>query len=297
MTTTATNDIKFRSKFEKLLNDENREAVTAIFAKFCSLEFYSALDILWRLTYNPDASEALEELGLNAEVEIVFPLRNELRHQYEKIHGEFSGAIIYGAGIKEPYEALKNASDAITAYVVYEHCVKAIYTANVERTLYLLGSSEEKNFFGGIRSMQFNKKEAEFLKSYHLAIHSLFKAMCEEDNLIVKENKVYDENVFEEELDDAVEEAYCEVQKKLMQTEEVSAETPTEEPAKPTSKYKPLTPEEILAHKAEFSAFIESEGDLNLLVKIGQYGFDVNVVYTKLELIKEFLEIAALFAI
>lgn len=289
---TTTNSIKFRSKFEKLLNDDNREAVTSAFEKFCSGAFYSALDILWELTYKTDASEVLKKLELNEifSSENVLSLRNELRYQFENAQGKFSDAIIFRDGIKDAYDMMKKVSDAVTAYVVYERCVEATYSANIERTLYLLGSAEEKNFFGGIRSLQFEKKEAEYLKNFHLEIQALFKAICEVDNLILKEGCV-ETNVPEKKKDESGD---YKVQIEMHQTEESSVETPIEEPAKST--YKPLTPEEILSHKDEFAAFVYSEGDLNRLVEIAQLGFDVNVVNTKAELIKEFLDIVTLLA-
>ena len=85
----------FRSKFEKLLNDENRPIITAAFEKFFKLRPDSARNLLWRLTFNDDtASAVLIELGLNAEIiplEKISTLRNELRSQYEQQRPNFLG--------------------------------------------------------------------------------------------------------------------------------------------------------------------------------------------------------------
>lgn len=173
-------NFNFRSKFEKVLSDENRQVITAAFEKFCKMVPYTARKVLWKLTYNEDASVALDELGLNSEIissENVSIFRNELRSQYEKLNANFL-AVDLPEKCKEAFTALKKRTDSIVAYIVYAYCQERLHIKDgMDRVLFLLKSEDENNFFGGIRSLRFNKEESAYLKQFHNEIHDLLKAL------------------------------------------------------------------------------------------------------------------------
>jgi len=262
MTTTNSMNTKFefRTKFKKLMNDENSQAIIRAFEKFCSLESEDALDVLWRMTYSQDkAFEEVYKLGMDNKMissESFLVLRNELRYQYEKlIQPEFTSfwTEYDDEKIQEAYLILEKCTDSIVASVVYDYCHEVLDkpVSDISRILFLLKSDKENNYFGGIRSMDFHKpEEAEYLKQYHIEIHNLLEAL----------NTFVNEENFELPF--------------YMEEEENEEEI--------TSELKKLTPEEILAHKEVFKAFEESN-DFNLLVPISQLGFDLNEVIIKKE--------------
>ena len=91
MTTTSNMNTKFefRTKFKKLLNDENYASIISAFNQFCSFDSSKALKVLWKMTYSQDtAMEEVYNLGLDCKIipsEKVLVLRNELRYQYEEL--------------------------------------------------------------------------------------------------------------------------------------------------------------------------------------------------------------------
>lgn len=305
----------FRSKFEKLLNNENRPIIVAAFEKFFKLQPDSARDLLWRMTYNMEvtAVAALAELGLNQEIisfEKIPCLRNELRHQYNEVaHPNFLVVTVPGE-CQEAFDALLNHTDPIVANIVYEHCQSHLYVdeGSMNRLLYLLGSDKENNFFGGIRSLQFTPDESFYLKPHHLLIHNLLNALYEdyraqrspmEDNRpfaglagLIEEagmNLPFNfEEVAQEACDEAIEEVLAEMEA------EAPVEAPTEVPAEPVqtdSRFKPLTAEAIIANKDVFASFLK-DNDMNALFQIGMLGFDLNEVMSKSEKMNNLLKAA-----
>lgn len=283
--------ITFRSKFEKLLSDENRPAIEAAFEKFCNIdpETTVARDILWDLTYNPEVSfEALQKLGLNQEIispENVSKLRDELRHQYEKLHNGYLTVDVSDECIPA-FEALSKKASPITASMVNELCSYRLHGRDVPRALFLLKSDKENFFFGGICDIGFNTKEAEYLKPFHMEIHNLLKAMydCQQD---ASKNTPLDK------LGSMVKEAGIELPFDMgKDPKEASNEAQAEQPVEADFGFRPLTPEGILEHKDVFTAFIES-CDMNLLLQIGRFGFDLNKVISKKEAISKVLEVDA----
>lgn len=306
----------FRSKFEKLVNDENRPIIVAAFEKFCNIdpETTVARDILWDLTYNPEvSSKALQELGLNQEIispENVSKLRDELRHQYEKIH---KGYLV--VDVSEEYipafEALSKKAGPIVASVVNELCSYRMLGYDVPRALFLLSSDKENFFFGGICEVGFTSKEAEYLKPFHMQIHDLLKAMYDRKqdasrntplsglDSIIKDAGIELPFIVGEETQEAVEplnevpqvavEPETLVKAPVEAAAETSNEAQAEQPDEVNSGFKPLTPEEILENKDVFTTFVESS-DMNILPQIGNLGFDLNKVIAKKEAIGKVLE-------
>ena len=194
--------IKFRSKFQKQFGELPKSTqlrLNSIFSEFITNpdDAYAA-NILWKLTYNHFSG--LSELGIREQdkllnddilvledsslvsgimysskrpVEIpsdmIEPLRNELRYQRKKVHPNFL-IVNYPSGCKEAFKALLSATgDPILTYEACIHCYQVCYLANdieINRILYLLGCTKKENIFGGIRSLRFDKYQAEHFLKY-----------------------------------------------------------------------------------------------------------------------------------
>lgn len=305
MTTTNNTRITFRTKFEKYLNDDNRIPITAAVESFCNWESTSALDFLWNFNFassTDSIQKLLNELNLNISniPNADFTLfQNELRYQYKTFNPSFL-EIAVPTYCKDAFSALENHTNSIIANIIYEHCKTTSYYenyANIERILFLLKSEEDKNHYGGIRSLHFKKEESEFLKPHHMYIHDLLNSLYEHT---LSENETFKNKPLAG-LGDLVKESGMELSEDVPVV--FSPETKdkirkafneyfsTEESVKENSKYEPLTPEMILVYKDDFSSYAENN-DLNKLVPIGVLGFDLNEVMSKKEKIKDFLKAA-----
>ena len=192
--------VDLRSKFLKQLAkmpEANQEKVKqAINTYVDSNDDDACFDILWKLTYDP--AEGLEKLGLCLETdptvsgsditsvtaEFVQPLRNELRYQRKQVNTSFMELDI-SEKCKPAYKALCNVTaDAIIAIVAYNHCYKFCQLSDNEdeysRVHYLLSSTKESYFYGGIRSLHFKKEEADCLKKYVSQLSELLDVLWNE---------------------------------------------------------------------------------------------------------------------
>lgn len=278
MTTTNnfSKTFNFRTKFKKLLKDENRTEIVSAFNRFCDLNSVEAQDVLWRMTYSQDtALEEVYKLGLNSAIipsEDFLLFRNELRYQYESFIQDFLqyDYLKDNEETHNAFEQLKKCSDSIVASIVYDHCDTVWDNHFFERTLFLLKSEHENHYFGGIRSLGFNMEEAKYLKEFHIEIHNLLASMSEffeNDNpLYVEEEEKVIEGVVSEEKIEILE----------------------EKPAETLKKFKPVTPENLLIYKDVFDAFTHGN-DMNILGDIANLGFDLNEVMAKAEKIKNFI--------
>ena len=297
---TKNSTISFRNKFEKLIKcDYEHQVFEESFEKFFALNPEEALDMLWKLTYAP-AINILEKIGLYAGIsdEMFIALRNELRHQYKEVHPDFLKMSI-PEDCQEAFDVLKNKSDIITAAVVYAHCQSCLYLENMDRILFLLNSDKENNYFGGIRSLFFNADESAYLKQFHEQIYDLLMAL---HNNVEQHNNSCKNMPFEG-LDKLLENAdkvlpfYVDVsaQKDVDETlrpvmgDEPLIEPEVKQPVATGSAYKSLTAEEIMANKDAFASLVK-DADLNILVQIGQLGFDLNKVMDKKEAISNLLK-------
>ena len=285
---TAQRNFKFRTKFKKILKEESDESkVTIAFERFCKLYSDVALKLLWNMTYSSDkAWKEIYTLGLDNKLissENVINLRNELRYQYEQ-HADFnlyerdtrSLDEIKDEEVKRAYSALEKSTDSIVANVVFDYCIKYCTAADTEiaRTLFLLQNEKENIYFGGIRSLNFDELEADYLKPYHIEIHNMLNALNNYQNNF--ELPFY---MDEEEEKAAAEKEAKEVKEKTTQV---------------NSEFKKLTPETILEHIEIFKSFTQKE-DLNLLIQIGQEGFDLNEIIAQKEKIYNFVKIVDAF--
>lgn len=181
--TCETMEITFRSKFEKLLNDGNRAAITSAFQKFCNLCPDIATAYLWHMTYSEDISGICQVLGFDIPQESISAFRNEFRHQYEQRHPGFLNLDVPSSCLPA-FEALKDKTDAIVANIVFDYCIEHTHldAGTMQHSLDLLSSEMENRYFGGIRNLSSRLKftEAKYLKPFHTQIHDLLKALYED---------------------------------------------------------------------------------------------------------------------
>lgn len=293
MTTTnnMNTNFKFRTKFKKLLNEENSAAIMSAFEKFCSLDSADAHEVLWKMTYSSEtALVELYKLGLDCKTfpsEKTLNLRNELRYQYEEMGYDFMDDFLKDdEKINNAFLNLKTNTDRIVAIAVYAACVRVLNNPkyNIDRILGLLKHSEENYYFGGIRSMSFDMEETEYLKPYHIEIYNLLEAMSNFIPFYSEEEET--ENVVKAEETETFEEARGESKQIEEEPKEFFQES--EDVEVTTVIFKTVTPEEIIANKEVFKLFAESN-DLNMLLPIGNLGFDLNQVMIKKEEIHSFI--------
>lgn len=177
--------ISYRSKFEKLLTDANRQAIDRGFKKFIFMNPHDATMLLWEMTYKgvDSSSEVLGKLGIQIGEDFpsanLLQLRNELRYQYERRYEDFMSDENLPAECQAAFFILYGRTDIITTTVVYEHCQRLRTEDEVSRTLFLLKDEKENCYNGGIRSLGFSQAETNYLKPYHEQIFELFKACCD----------------------------------------------------------------------------------------------------------------------
>lgn len=321
--TTMNNNTKsttftFRNKFEdRLVTDENRPVFMDAFESFCNLDPDTARKFLWYLTYNVEfLEENLQRLGLTLDLvpsDKVLTLRDELRYQYELLHPEFLAVEVPDECL-EAFTALKNHTDAIVANVVYVDCFSNSYIDELSmmQSLDLLESDKENRYFGGLRSLGFSYKEAQYLKPYHMQIHDLLKALYEHNNQNVHSfkntpfaglnDRLKDAGIdlpftLGEEAQGAVEPVNEEAQVAVEPVDETPVEATVEAPnevqtAEAGSCFRPLTAQAILEHKDVFTSFVKND-DMNALMQIIHLDFNLNKVMVKKEAISKIIEVDA----
>ena len=303
MANTNEKKFNFRSKFRKYVIEENVPIITEAFEKFDTLSPDEALYFLWELTFSENSACAvITDLGLNSKIitpESLIPFRNELRYQYSKSHAKFLTMDVPDS-CEAALVALTNATDIIVANIVNKHCHLKIHDTPefMSRLLFLLDSEQENNFFGGVRSLNFSMEETHYLKFFHKEIHNLMKALYESKqggfqnkpfaNLAekLKESGVYvPEKSENEDFSDETIEEFLKIEVSVPANNTVKQEIFEK------SEFKKLSLEVILLHKDIFMSFAESD-DLNLMLPIGNMGFDLNEVMDKKEKIYNFIEAA-----
>ena len=297
----------FRSKFKNLLTENIKSSdISGAFEKFCLQEPEVARNLLWYSTYSEDSADvAFNILGLDAKSIPAMQLRNELRHQYNIIHPGFLTIDTSSQEVQEAYETLKTKTDLIVSNVVYHHCCSKIFLTEYEitRIIYLLSSDDEKNFFGGIRSLGFTKAESLYLKPFHEEIAYLFKALYDanQQNSTNLPFKDVAELIVETSVEKAVEVSVENQDEKTIedQTEssvagtELTVENSHEESEQnSTTTFKSLTAEEILANTDTFTSFAKNN-NFDSLTLLLTAGFDLNQVMSKKEKISNFLDAVA----
>lgn len=296
MTTEKNIQFSFRNKFEKLLNDGNRQNIVFVFQKFCGLYPDKAIRFLWRLSTSNEerCSTLLDKFGLLRDTiptEAVPVLRNELRYQYETLYPHSLTATVPEV-CQKAFDALTSAMGSVSATVVYQHCQE--YGGDAERVLYLLQSDLERFYYGGILELYFNRFEAVYLVPFRMKIYDLLKAVCdyqqESDSGCDDINLPFSDlaNLIQEagiKLADDVQEVATSEGEEEMPSEGTLVEEPTQENG---HEFTPLTSEEVLKNKEVFRHFVTS-GDANVLILISTLGFDLNEVIARREQIANLL--------
>jgi len=290
MTTTSIKktNFTFRSKFKKVINEQNSESIMSAFDKFCTFDEANALDSLWRMTYSEDvASGEITRLGANIAFipsEKYSTFRNELRVQYQNQFPHFLSMKDIIEECQSEFTALKEATDVIVANIVYQHCISVLsnnvgsmFGNEIDRILFLLNHPEnEKYNFGGIRCLYFDMEEANYLKPYHILIHNILLALRTFIKDAPIEIPLYEEGEEEEGSES------------LQNHKGINFNDNDSIQISNCKTFKELTAKEILEHKEIFKPFAEEE-DMNILLVIGKIGFDLNEVIAKKEKIRNLL--------
>lgn len=287
-------EIKFRTKFLELVKGQDIEALEAAVCKFIQMDPDSALDYLWRMTYesDEDISKTMNELGL-ADVSVDrIKLRNELRHQY--------GSSIMQKPSEEYFAEMEKRSDTITAFVVWKRCERKLMVtgpAEINRMLFLVSASLENYYFGGLREIGFTTEESGYLKQFHEEIGNLLESMWTEASQPFG-NQLGEALNAEWTLNESSEETSTKynLPSALDETEQ-TAEDPepqketTEDPEPQKQGYIPVTPEEVLRNREVFESFATTL-DITSLESLGSLGYDLNEILMKRHGIKDFLNAA-----
>lgn len=284
--------IKFRTKFDKRLQSCSEdlkhkiEQATNTFAKGMSNE--QCFDLLWLMTYDP--AKALNSFGLepgSIPDHLVLPWRDELRYQHSLVQKDFFQPVITSENCKAAYQKLLNVSDMIIATVVYNKCLGLTQYAEesyIERSLYLLGSFQEVNYFGGLRTLHFDKSEAAMLKPYAAQIHDLLEAIWN-DTLLRKTSEVNTPLAIplknwlkNNSSDTAKQETDIMVEASTVNT------TPSLSTPNKHSTENSLTVMDIMANESLFEKF------LGVCQELEKAGYSAKMVVDKLEAVSSILE-------
>lgn len=309
---TPTFRISLSSKFAENIS----EPITEIF-----YETYKHLEnrrpenikkILWKMSYNPE--KHLPDYGLipeNAMTEEslisnensnssssnkLVPINsaqiklfvNELLSNFKKTYPDLL-KITLPESCKHSFKNLLNAVDGneLIAYVVYERCLYHLYNSSneIERTLALLVSNDEKVQFGGIRSISFNRDESNFLKPYHFEIHNLLKDMFKES--METKTKIYNSlKTSYECIISRVEPSVIQKPKTIVKSkrnidnienlESVSTNRTKTDTEKAVPVFKAVTPESVLTNLSLFKSI-----DFEVLSEFHKLGFNINEIVEK----------------
>jgi len=319
--TNCNNTITFRSKFQKLIKcDVEHEVFQGAFRKFLDFDEDTAFDMLWRMESIP-GTQIFEKIGLydGLSPELVSTLKSELRHQYETLRSKLTAEPLTGCSeeVQKAYNVLKGRTNSIVATVVYQHCISALYLGEneVSRILYLLDCKIDQKFYGGLKALQFECWEAEYLKPHHYLVYDLMKAIFDE---FVSQPTEMEDTPFaslantahfveqpEFERPFVFNEAFENQEAQKEPTDKVEVETAHQDipdfkaetyaDHANAQEYKqtftPITPENVLIHKDAFSAFV-IQHDFACLSIISNLGYDLNQILAKEKAILNFIKAA-----
>ncbi len=175
--------IEYRNKISKFFENGVTPALDSMFRKILDEKPDTVRKELFKLEDFEYIKETLKEKAgiLHVTEEFAKAFRNEIRHQYAKMHSNFLVPSGLSDEAMEAFEILKNNSDEIIAYTVAERCIEMLsyIKQDYSRLLYLLRSDEEKFYAGALLQLGFKTKELTALKSYHHEIADFIVALCE----------------------------------------------------------------------------------------------------------------------
>lgn len=195
MASTTMHGMKFRTKFLKKLSETGvAESIIAMaFSVAMEMDENPFFWLLWKLCFEPCREKALGELWLTTDEasededmdiipdELVMPLRNELRYQYQQVHKSFLEG--YDSNNEELYKAM--GKDIILTAGICRRLFKYLMThkspGDRSKAIFLLNSDKENNVFGGLREIGFTKAEAEVFLPKAGVITSAFEKMVADD--------------------------------------------------------------------------------------------------------------------
>lgn len=196
MASTTMNGMKFRTKFLDKLSKTGvtEEIIAMVFAIAMKMDENPFFWLLWKLSFDVCKEKALNELGFTADEsstgedlkfipnELVMPLRNELRYQYQRLHEDFLWE--YDSKNEELYNAF--GKDIILTAGICKKLYKYIKNhRNVDarnKVIFLLQSGKENFVFGGLKELGFTNAEAEVIWNKADVIASVFKQMVDKDS-------------------------------------------------------------------------------------------------------------------
>lgn len=264
------NIIEFRTEFEKIVNDDNRDALQKVFREFHRENFDRVIRILWYLwrvtksvDYKLEGAMTVAEKFLNShelcgliKPEDIGLLRSEFYYQYELRNPSFFHVTAKNEDCLLAFEKMLNTTkDFSIVYYVYEQFILmlSIYrgTPDLEQILFLIGNGDNLNFFAGMERLNFRWPELYYLKAYREQIYEMFKA------------------IHEYSLSDEV------------KNERVAPIL--EDPYSMRHRYEPLTAERVLENLDLFRAYLND--DMNAAKQLGEFGlgFDLDEIETKKE--------------
>lgn len=194
MTSTTVQEMKFRNKFQNWLSKTGvPEAIVAMaFTIAMKMDEDSFFWLLWKLSFDVCEEKALNELKLTTDEtivndelrvipdELVQPLRNELRYQYQQVHEKFLSGY-------DSEEELYNATGKdiiLTAGIIkrlYKYIKNQRNLDKRNRVIFLLQSGKENFVFGGLKELGFTNAESEVLFPKTGIIASVFEEMASKD--------------------------------------------------------------------------------------------------------------------
>ena len=196
MASTTMNGMKFRTKFLDKLSKTGvtEEIIAMVFAIAMKMDENPFFWLLWKLSFDVCKEKALNELELTTDEtitndelrvipdELVMPLRNELRYQYQRLHEDFLWE--YDSKNEELYNAF--GKDIILTAGICKKLYKYIKNhRNVDarnKVIFLLQSGKENFVFGGLKELGFTNAEAEVIWNKADVIASVFKQMVDKDS-------------------------------------------------------------------------------------------------------------------
>lgn len=173
------------------LDQKARQTLRDVIGEYISADTKAVNDLLWELSYQPQ--ETCEAMGFEKLTKgQIKEVKDTIARFYRAAHPEWK----YGKAFTHTTEAEKALLKALGGDTyAYDRLMFRIrdragwqgqIKEKLERCLY---SPLEKNWFGGIRQFNFNRKEAIFLKGAIEQIRAVYKEQCEQFEKKMKERK------------------------------------------------------------------------------------------------------------